>query len=46
VLTATPPIESRLVTREYEKRLHLHDGRPPYWLRETEHQSSHSMSRF
>jgi len=37
-------IESRPVTREYEKRLHLHYGRPPYWLHEAEHESSHSMS--
>jgi hypothetical protein len=37
-------IESRPVTREYEKRLHLHYGRPPYWLHEDELKSSHSMS--
>ena len=27
------------ITREYENRLHLHYGRPPYWLREGAHES-------
>jgi hypothetical protein len=36
-------IESRPVTREYESRLYFHYGRPPYWLRETELQSAHSV---
>jgi len=26
--------ESTQVTREYEERLHLHYGRPPYWIHE------------
>jgi hypothetical protein len=37
-------IESRPVTREYENRLHLHYGRPPYWRDETEHKSSLTLS--
>jgi hypothetical protein len=32
------------ITREYENRLHLHYGRPPYWLREAEGKSSYSRS--
>ena len=32
------------ITREYENRLHAHYGRPPYWLREAEHESSLSLS--
>jgi len=38
-------IESMLITREYEDRLHSHYGRPPYWLHEAEHKSSVSLSR-
>jgi hypothetical protein len=37
-------IESRPITREYENRLHLHYGRPPYWLHEAEHKSAVSLS--
>lgn len=37
--TAATPI-----TREYENRLHLHYGRPPYWLREAEYRSAVSLS--
>ena len=37
-------VESMPITREYENQLHLHYGRPPYWLREAEHESSFSMS--
>ena len=37
-------IESRPITREYENRLHLHYGRPPYWLHEAEHKSALSQS--
>jgi hypothetical protein len=37
-------IESSPVTREYENRLYLHYGRPPYWLHDAEHQSLHSPS--
>ncbi len=33
-------VESAPITREYEGRLHLHYGRPPYWLHEAEHESS------
>jgi hypothetical protein len=33
-------IESRPITREYEDRLYSHYGRPPYCLREAEHQTS------
>jgi hypothetical protein len=33
------------ITRDYEDLLHLHYGRPPYWLHEAEHKSSLSMSR-
>jgi hypothetical protein len=29
--------ESTPVTREYENRLHLHYGRPPYWLHDAQH---------
>jgi hypothetical protein len=32
-------IESRLFTREYEKSLYFHYGRPPYWLHEAEHKA-------
>jgi len=32
------------ITREYENRLYAHYGRPPYWLREAEHESSLSLS--
>jgi len=35
---------SKPLTREYENRLYVHYGRPPYWLREAEHQSSLSLS--
>jgi PRC-barrel domain len=37
-------IESQPITREYENRLHLHYGRPPYWLHEAEHRSSRTLS--
>ena len=37
-------IESTPITREYENRLYVHYGRPPYWLHEDEHKSSHSLS--
>jgi hypothetical protein len=32
IKTAPEYIESTPITREYENRLHLHYGRPPYWL--------------
>ena len=37
-------VDSTPITREYENRLHLHYGRPPYWLHEAEHKSCCSMS--
>ena len=36
--------ESTPITREYENRLHLHYGRPPYWLHEAEHKSALALS--
>jgi hypothetical protein len=30
--------QSTPITREYENRLYLHYGRPPYWLHEAEHE--------
>jgi len=35
---------SRPITRKYEDQLHVHYGRPPYWLHEAEHKSSFSLS--
>jgi hypothetical protein len=32
------------ITREYENRLYLHYGRPPYWLHDSEHESSFALS--
>jgi hypothetical protein len=32
--------DSTPITREYENRLHLHYGRPPYWLHEAGHKAS------
>jgi hypothetical protein len=32
------------ISREYEHRLHLHYGRPPYWLHEVGHASSLALS--
>ena len=37
-------VESEAITREYENKLYFHFGRPPYWLPEPEHKSTHSMS--
>lgn len=37
-------VESEAITREYENRLYVHYGRPPYWLRQADHESSFSMS--
>jgi hypothetical protein len=36
--------DSMPITREYERRLHLHYGRPPYWLREAQHQAAFSAT--
>jgi PRC-barrel domain len=32
------------ISREYENQLYTHYGRPPYWLRESEHKSTLSSS--
>jgi hypothetical protein len=37
-------IESRAITRDYENRLYLHYGRPPYWLYAAGHKSSHTLA--
>jgi hypothetical protein len=37
-------VESMPITREYENGLYFHYGLPPYWLRETEHESALSLS--
>ena len=37
-------VESIAITREYENRLYSHYGRPPYWLRDAEYQSSFCLS--
>lgn len=37
-------VDSTPITREYENRLHLHYGRPPYWLHEAGHESSLSLT--
>jgi len=39
IRSAPEYIESTPVTREYEERLYLHYGRPPYWLHEVEETS-------
>ena len=36
--------ESMPITREYENRLYLHYGRPPYWLHQAERESSFTLS--
>ncbi len=37
-------VDSKPITRDYEDRLHLHYGRPPYWGHEAEHKPSFSLS--
>jgi hypothetical protein len=37
-------VESMPITREYENRLHLHYGRPPYWLHDVALESSLSLA--
>jgi hypothetical protein len=37
-------VESTPITREYEDRLHLHYGRPPYWVHDAERRASCSIS--
>jgi hypothetical protein len=44
IQSAPEYIESTPITREYENRLYAPYGRPPYWLRESEHESSLSLS--
>ena len=39
IQTAPVFVESVPLTREYEDQLHLHYGRPPYWVHEGEHES-------
>ncbi len=36
-------IESEAITREWEEKLFLHYGRPPYWIQEPEHKASLSL---
>lgn len=36
-------IESRLITRDYENAIHLHYGRPPYWLHQGDREESLSV---
>jgi hypothetical protein len=44
IKSAPEYIESRKMSRDYEDKLHLHYGQPPYWLHETEHRSLSSLS--
>jgi hypothetical protein len=44
IKSAPEYFEPTRITREYEDRLHLHYGRPPYWLHETGHRSSLALS--
>jgi len=44
VQNAPEYVESMPISREYENRLHLHYGRPPYWLHKAEHKSPFSNS--
>jgi len=37
-------VESVPITRDYETRLYLHYGQPPYWLHEAGHKSSLALS--
>jgi len=37
-------VESIAIQREYENQLYQHYGRPPYWLRDAEYQSSFSLT--
>jgi hypothetical protein len=39
-----PEYAAKPITRDYENRLYLHYGRPPYWLQLTEHQAALSSS--
>ena len=44
IKSAPEYLVSRPITRDYEDRLHLHYGQPPYWLREAEHKSALSLT--
>lgn len=44
IKSAPEYLVSRPITRDYEDRLYLHYGRPPYWIHEAEHKSSFSLS--
>jgi hypothetical protein len=37
-------LDSSPITRDYENRLYVHYGRPPYWPHHAEHESSLSLS--
>jgi hypothetical protein len=37
-------VGTKPISRDYENRLYLHYGRPPYWLQLTEHQAALSSS--
>jgi hypothetical protein len=44
IQTAPEYTETMPLTREYENRLYLHYGRPPYWLHEDEQKQTLSLS--
>jgi hypothetical protein len=44
IKTGPDYVENKPINREYENRLYLHYGRPPYWLHEPAHRSSHSLT--
>ena len=45
IQTAPAYDESMPITREYEDQLHLHYGRPPYWLNDAERRAVFSLTR-
>ncbi len=45
IKSAPEYLESGLLSRDYENRLHTHYGHPPYWLHEAEHRASFPLSR-
>jgi stress response protein YsnF len=44
IKSAPEYVESIPISRDYEGRLYQHYGRPPYWLRQAEHQDALSLS--
>jgi hypothetical protein len=44
IKSAPEYVLSRPLTRDYESRLYFHYGRPPYWLHESEHRASFSLT--